>query len=164
MTAKVDFTEEEWARLARAPIVAGMAISLADPGGPIEAVKESVASLKTVLETARSGARTELVGAVAADAADKAHHRQNPLGDFKPRGAQAGEEILAELSAVNRLLTEKASAEEADEFREWLLTAAQRAAEAAKEGGFMGFRAERVSEGEQRMLDRLREVFSAPAA
>jgi hypothetical protein len=35
------------------------------------------------------------------------------------------------------------------------------AAEAAKEGGFMGFRAERVSEGEQRMLDKLAEVLSA---
>ena len=34
------FTEEERTRLKRAPFVAGMAISLADPGGPIEAVKE----------------------------------------------------------------------------------------------------------------------------
>ena len=38
MTSKA-FTEEEWMRLKRAPFVAGMAISLADPGGPIEAVK-----------------------------------------------------------------------------------------------------------------------------
>src|SRR5919204_366868 len=37
MTTEADFTEEEWARLKRAPFVAGMAISLADPGGPIEA-------------------------------------------------------------------------------------------------------------------------------
>ena len=37
MTGKADFTEEEWTRLKRAPFVAGMAISLADPGGPIEA-------------------------------------------------------------------------------------------------------------------------------
>ena len=50
MTTQADFTEEEWARLERAPIVAGMAISLADPGGPIEAVKESMATIKTVLE------------------------------------------------------------------------------------------------------------------
>jgi len=45
-----------------------------------------------------------------------------------------------------------------------MLVAAQHVAEAAKEGGFMGFRAERVSEGEQQMLDKLREVLSAPAA
>jgi hypothetical protein len=164
MTTKADFSDDQWAQLERAPIVAGMAISLADPGGPIEAVKESMATIKTVLEAAQSGGHGELVDAVAKDVAAKAQQRQNPLGDFKPRGALAGEEILEELRAVNRLVTEKAAPEEAEAFREWLLTAAQRAADAAKEGGFLGFHAERVSEGEQRMLDKLREVLSASAA
>ena len=108
MTSKTDFTEEEWARLKRAPFVAGMAISLADPGGPIEAVKETAATLKTV------------------------------------RGAEGGDrgELVAEMA------------------REVVADAGQEAANAAKEGGFMGFHAERVSEGEQRMLDSLREVLS----
>ena len=35
MTSKQDFTDEEWTRIRRAPLVAGVAISLADPGGPI---------------------------------------------------------------------------------------------------------------------------------
>jgi hypothetical protein len=160
MTTKQAFTDEEWARLERAPIVAGMAISLADPGGPIEAVKESMAALKTVLEAAESGGGAELVDAVADSAAAKSKQRQNPLGDFKPRGALAGEEILEELRAVNELVKEKATPEEAAAFREWLLTAAKRSAEAAKEGGFMGFKAERVSEGEQKMLDKLGEALS----
>jgi hypothetical protein len=164
MTTKADFTEEEWARLERAPIVAGMAISLADPGGPIEAFKETSASLRTVLETARADGQDELVASVAGSAAEKARQRQSPLGDFKPRGAQAGQEILTELSAVNQLLTDKATPEEAEAFRAWLLDTARRVAEAAKEGGFLGFKAERVSEGEQRMLEQLREVLSAPAA
>ena len=64
-------------------------------------------------------------------------------------------EILDELRAVNRIVSEKATPEDAAAMREWLLAAAQEAANAAKEGGFMGFHAERVSEGEQRMLDRL---------
>jgi hypothetical protein len=162
MTSKADFTDEEWTRLERAPIVAGMAISLADPGGPIEAFKETSASLRAVLETARADGRSALVTSVAKGVADKAQHRQSPLGDFKPRGAQAGDDILMELSAVNRLLTQKATPEEAEEFRDWLLSTAQRAAEAAKEGGFLGFRAERVSEGEQRMLEQLRDVLSPP--
>jgi hypothetical protein len=163
MATRTDFTDEEWARLERAPIVAGMAISLADPGGPIEAFKETSASLRTVLETARADGQDELVASVAASAAEKAQRRENPLGDFKPRGAQAGQEILTELSAVNRLLTEKATPDEAEAFRGWLLDSARRVAEAAKEGGFLGFKAERVSEGEQRMLEQLREVLSAPA-
>ena len=49
MTTKADFTDEEWTRLERAPLVAGMAISFADPGGPIEALKESMAAVKTIV-------------------------------------------------------------------------------------------------------------------
>ena len=46
MTTKTDFPDDEWARVIRAPFVAGLAISLADPGGPIESAKESMASIK----------------------------------------------------------------------------------------------------------------------
>jgi hypothetical protein len=159
MTAKRDFTDEEWARLRRAPIVAGMAISLADPGGPIEAFKEMHASLKSVFEAAEEGGRGELVQSLAKDVAAAARERKNPAAGFRPRGALAGQEILDELTAVNGIVTEKATPDEVEAFRAWLLEAAQRSAEAAKEGGFMGFKAERVSEGEQRMLDRLAEVL-----
>src|SRR6266511_1777160 len=79
MTTKADFTDEEWARLERAPLVAGMAITLADPGGPIEVVKESMAAIKTVLEAAQAGGHGELVDAVAKDVAEKTQKRQNPL-------------------------------------------------------------------------------------
>jgi hypothetical protein len=162
MTSSADFTEEEWTRLKRAPFIAGMAISLADPGGPIEAVKETAASLRTVT-AAEDGSRGELVAAVAREATQEARRRKSPLAGFKPKGATAGVEILDELREVHRIVSEKAQPEEAAAFREWLLDAAKEAADAAKEGGFMGFRAERVSEGEQRMLDRLGDVLG-PAA
>ena len=163
MTSKADFTDEEWTRIKRAPFVAGMAISLADPGGPIEAVKESSATLKTVMGAAEQGGRGELVDAVADEVAAEARQRKNPLSGFKPSGAaNAGVEILDELGGVNRIVSEKASPEDAEAMREWLLAAAQAAADAAKEGGFLGFHAVRVSEGEQRMLDKLREVLTAP--
>jgi hypothetical protein len=165
MTAKADFTDEEWTRLKRAPFVAGMAISLADPGGPIEAVRETAATLRTVVGAAEEGGRGELVDALAREVADEARQRKSPLAGFKPsRGAGAGVEILDELGEVNRIVSEKATPEDAAAVREWLLAAAQEAANAAKEGGFMGFHAERVSEGEQQMLDRLRERLGAPAA
>jgi hypothetical protein len=160
MTTKSDFTEEEWTRLERAPIIAGMAISLADPGGPIEAVKETMATIKTITETAQSGDGAELVDAVAKSFAEKTKKKENPLKDFKPKGAMAGQEILEELQAVNQIVTQKATPEEAAAFRQWLLTTAKRVADAAKEGGFMGFNAKRVSEGEQAMLDKLAEVLS----
>ncbi len=163
MTGKADFGEEEWTRLKRAPFVAGMAISLADPGGPIELVKETAATLKTVRSAADSGGGGGLVDAIAQEVVADTGQRKNPLHDFKPKGALAGQEILDELAEVNRMVSATATPEEAQAYRDWLLGAAQEAANAAKEGGFMGFHATRVSEGEQRMLDKLAEVLAAPA-
>ena len=165
MTSKTDFTDEEWTQLKRAPFMAGMAISLADPGGPIEAVKETAATLRTVVGAADGGGRGELVEAIARDVAADAKQHKSPLAGFKPaKGAGAALEIVDGIRDANRIVTEKASAEDAAAFRDWLLAAAKEAADAAKEGGFMGFHAERVSEGEQRMLDRLGEVLQAPPA
>jgi hypothetical protein len=163
MTSKADFTEEEWTRLKRAPFIAGMAISLADPGGPIELVKETAATLGTVRNAAESGGRGELIDALAQEVVAEARERKSPLQDFRPKGALAGQEILEELAEVNRIVSAKAAPEEAASYREWLQAAAREAADAAKEGGFLGFRAERVSEGEQRMLDKLAEVLAPPA-
>src|SRR3954454_22002795 len=160
MTGKAAFSEEEWTRLKRAPFVAGMAISPSDPGGPIELAKETAATLKTVLNAAEQGGRGEFVGAVASDVTADAKAHQNPLHGFKPKGALAGNEILEELRAVNGIVTAKATPEEADAYRQWLRDAAQEAANAAKEGGFFGFHAVRVSEGEQRMLDKLDEALA----
>ena len=162
MTSKAEFTEEEWARVKRAPFVAGMAISLADPGGPIEAFKETAATLKTVLATSQQGGRGGFVDGIAREVADEARQRKNPLGGFKPsQGATAGTAVLDELGAVQRLVAQKATPEEAEAFATWLQAVAQVAADAAKEGGFFGFHAERVSDGEQRMLDSLRDAFAA---
>ena len=156
MTSKTDFSDEEWTRVKRAPFLAGMAISLADPGGPIEAFKETSATLHSVLDAAGDSGRGELVEAIASDVRDQARERKNPVSGFKPSsGAAAGTEMLDELREVNRIVSEKATDEEAEAVRAWLLAVAQAAADAAKEGGFMGFHAERVSEGEQGMLDQL---------
>jgi hypothetical protein len=160
MTTKGDYTDEEWDALRRAPLVAGMAISLADPGGPIELTKETMASIKAM---SQPGSDAELLVAVSQDAMATSQQRHNLIGDFKPSGAAAGQEILDEVRRVNGILTAKATPEEAEAFRAWMLAAAQAAADAAKEGGFMGFHAVRVSEGEQRMLGQLRSALGVEA-
>ena len=165
MTSKADYSEAEWTRLKRAPFLAGMAISLADPGGPIEAVKETGATLKSVIAAADGDDRGALVQAIARDVREDASHRKTPMAGFKPASAAtAGVEILDELREVDRLAAEKATPEEVEALREWLVAVAQEAANAAKEGGFMGFHAVRVSEGEQRMLDQLRQALGANAS
>lgn len=162
MTSRADFTDDEWARLGRAPLLAGLAISLSDPGGPIEAVKESGAAFKTVLETARGRSFGGFVQAVAADVAAKAQRRENPLAGFAPDRRRARDEILDELRSVYALLVDKAAPEDVHDFRDWLRTASQRAALAAKEGGFLGIGGEQVSEREQQMLETLGEIFGVP--
>src|SRR3954454_16588266 len=114
MTAKTDFTDEEWTRLKRAPFVAGMAISLADPGGPIEAFKEPSATLKSVLAAAQGGDHGELVRELPREGSADARQRKTPLGGFKPTsGATAGVQILDELRAVNGIISEKAPPQDA---------------------------------------------------
>ena len=159
MTTKSDFTEEEWTRVRRAPFVAGMAISLADPGGPIELAKESAASLKSATNPP---SREQLLTEIALDIQAMTQQRQNPLSDFRPTDAsQARQQIVDELRAVSDIVSSKATAEEATAFRQWLLSTSQAAADAAKEGGFMGFGAEQVSEGEKSMLENVRTAIGA---
>jgi transcription antitermination factor NusG len=154
MTSRTSFTDEEWERVRRAPMVAGMAITIADPGGPIEISKEGMATLRAA---SVPPSQQELLAAVALDIQAMMQQKQNPAKNFKPTsGATAGTEILNELRAVDAIVAEKATPEETEAFRGWLVTTAQAAADAAKEGGFMGFGAVQVSEGEQAMLDQLR--------
>ena len=160
MTTKTDFTEDEWTRIVRAPLVAGMAISLADPGGPIEATKESMATLKSATNPP---SREQLLSEVALDVQAMAQQHQNPLKGYRPtsEGGSPGDQVLEELRAVQGIVSAKATPDETAAFGHWLVLSAQEAANAAKEGGFMGFGAEQVSEREQAMLDQVREAVSA---
>jgi len=159
MTSKSDFPEDEWARVVRAPLMAGMAIMVADPGGPIEATKETMASMRTATNPPT---REQLLTEVALDVQAEMQAKRNPLKGFKPSGtSSAGDQVLAELTAVRDIVAARATDEEAAAFGHWLVATAQSAAEAAKEGGFMGIGAELVSEREQEMLERVRAAVSA---
>jgi hypothetical protein len=157
MTGKASFTEEEWERIRRTPFVVGMALTIADPGGPIEISKEGMATIRSATVPP---SQEELLAAVALDIQASMQQKHNPAKDFKPTSAPtAGDEILDELRAVDAIVAAKATPEETEAFRDWLLVTAQAAADAAKEGGFMGFGAERVSAGEQAMLDQIRHAL-----
>jgi hypothetical protein len=159
MTTKSDFDEGEWERILRAPLVAGLAITLADPGGPIEAAKESMASIKAATSPP---SREQLLAEVALDIQATVQQHHNPLKGFKPEAGRApGDQVLDELRGVQELVAAKATPEESAAFGRWLVASAQAAAEAAKEGGFLGFGAEQVSQREQDMLERVRAVANA---
>jgi len=158
VTTKNDFSEDDWTRIVRAPFVAGLAISLADPGGPIEATKETMATMKSATNPP---SREQLLAEVALEVQAMAQERQHPLKGYKPHteGA-AGSQVLQELREVQSIVAATATTEETAAYAAWLVASAQAAAEAAKEGGFMGFRAQQVSAGEQAMLDQVREAVS----
>ena len=158
MTTKESFTEDEWTRVVRAPFVAGLAISLADPGGPIEAAKETMATQRLATNPP---SREQLLAEVALEVQAEAQQHRHPLKSFKPeKGSDIGAEVLDEIREVRSIVAEKATNEEAVAYAGWLVAAAQAAADAAKEGGFMGFHAERVSEREQDMIDRVRAAVA----
>ena len=161
MTAKADFTPEEWEALRRGPLVAGMAVTFADPGGPIEITKETLAAQRAV---AAPPGDLDLLVALSQDAMAHAKEMRHLKDDLGLKGATVREQIAAELGRVEGIVSAKATPEEAAAFREWLMQAAQASADAAKEGGFMGIGAVRVSEGEQAMLAKLREILGLPAA
>jgi hypothetical protein len=161
VTTKNDFSEADWNRIVRAPFVAGLAISLADPGGPVETAKETMATLKTATNPA---SREQLVVELALDIQGQVQQKQNPLKGYRPSSeegtASGGEQVLIELREVLAIVAARATPEETAAFGQWLLASAQAAADAAKEGGFLGFGAEQVSKGEQEMLAKVRAAVS----
>jgi hypothetical protein len=158
MTTKSDFSTEEWSRVVRAPFIAGLAITLADPGGPIEATKETMGTLRAATSPP---SREQLLAEVALEVQAMAQERRHPLKGYRPsKEPPVGEQVLEELRQVRAIVEARATPEEVQAFKQWLVTTAQAAAEAAKDGGFMGIGAHLVSEREQTMIDRVRGAVS----
>ena len=162
MTTKSAFSEEDWTRIVRAPFVAGMAITLADPGGPIEAAKETMATLKAATDPP---SREPLLSDMALDIQAMTQQHHSPLKGFRPEGTgSAKSQVVEELRSVQGLVAATADPEETAAFGRWMVQVAQAAAEAAKEGGFMGFHAERVSERESEMIEQVRAAVAGGSA
>jgi hypothetical protein len=158
MTSKTDFSEDQWAQVVRAPFVAGLAVTLSDPGGPIEAGKEQMAAIRSVMSPPTRG---DLLTDVALDVQGMTQQHEHPLKGYRPGGGRDPREaLLEELRATRALVGSKATAEEATAFSSWIVDVAQAVADAAKEGGFLGIGATRVSDREQDMLDRVRETVT----
>jgi hypothetical protein len=157
MGLKDSFAPEDWARVVGAPMLAGIAVTAAEPGGLWGAVKESMAVAGALREGAGAGANP-LVAEVAA-AYETPQGRDLARGVLKAeaRGRKPAEVVEAavrELAAVAALVAAKAP-EAAPGFRDWLKAIAAKVAEAGSEGGFLGFGGEKVSSAEKATLDRI---------
>jgi hypothetical protein len=85
--------------MRHAPIVAGVATSLADPGGPIELAKETAATLRSAT---LPPSQEELLASVGPGHRGNGPAPAEAAGDFKPNG---GEQVLEELREVDQLVT-----------------------------------------------------------
>lgn len=146
----------EWERVVGAPMLAGIAVTAAEPGGLFGALKESFAVAGAV--RAAKGEGDSLVAEVAA-AYETSEGRDMAREVLKAqaRGKKPAEIVdaaVAELAAVSKLVAAKAP-DAAAGFRAWLNAIAGRVAEAGTEGGFLGFGGEKVSAAEKATLDRL---------
>ena len=167
MATKADFTPDEWKLLLQSPIVAGVAISAADPSGLIGLMKESMASARALIQAETDPNADALVKAVASDFETSAGRGLAQDGvKAAISGAKAPADIVSKaldsLKAASVLLDAKGGPDAAP-FKTWLAGVAKSVAEAAPEGGFLGFGGTQVSEAEKATVAHIAEALGVPA-
>jgi hypothetical protein len=155
MTRKADFNAEEWSTVVEGPLYAGMRVIAADRGGTL---RESLA-LGRVYQEAREGhGESEFLDELV----------KSPPSIDPERVREAGGNIAAvaseRLREAIRLLEAKATPEEIDAYKRFVMTVAQAAAAAHKEGGFLGIGGKQVSDAENQALDEISTALGSPPA
>ena len=155
MTTKADYTEDEWAGLVRAPILAGAYVAVSDMSF-FGMLGEMTALYKTMTEGDVPEAASGLIEAVVAAIEDSKDAKEKlKLPETKQSATQAAQ-LVHQLGLDLEVLDRKSTPEETRAFKDWLIQIAQATAEATKEGGFLGIGAVRVSDKEKMALATLR--------
>lgn len=162
MFSKANFSSDEWSRVAASPMVVCAAVSAADPGGLWGLLKEAAAGGFALVEAKQDPNASLLLKAMADDLSSSdmrgsiTSKAQTVFKDAKPTDIKA--RALAELRSVAAIVDSKAPTESAA-FKDWLQATAQKAAEAAKEGGFLGFGGVAVSDAEKAALGEISQAL-----
>ena len=152
MSTQKDYTPEEWKAISVAPFLAGLYVSMSDPSGLVGVAKEAMAVGRTIAETGLTSS-TEIIKSLSEGF--KAGGQRPEMPDIPKRDLTAARAAMAEhLQKATAVIAAKSPAE-ADAYKTWLLAAAKKVAEAAKEGGFLGFGGTLVSDQEQAALEEL---------
>ncbi len=160
MSDKADFNADEWDLLRSAPVMASLLVVAASPSGPVGLVQETTAAGKVIVQTPET-AQTPLLKTLSADVMQTMAIPKPPPGATPEKVQEAAAEILRRTSV---LLSTKATPEEASEIKAWLAEIAQATAEAAKEGGFLGFGGVSVSDQEKTALAMVDAALSLGVA
>lgn len=146
MTSKADFTPEEWELVLEGPPSAGMIVVTAQRGGTI---RETIAIAKTYVEARQQHGESELLDEIAATKPEIDHTRYHSFDELKQNG-------LKRLRDAVTLLETKATPAELEDYRHFVLTLADRVANAHREG------ATGISPAEQAAIDEIEASLGAP--
>jgi hypothetical protein len=163
MTTKADFTAEEWELLRKAPLIMAAAVIVSDLSGSVGVAREFLSMAQAVEETAQRHDTNELVAALVADLQTPQGEHTEETEDITDISA-ARSKTLAETHEIAELLARKAPAHEAEGFKRWMLSIAERVSKAAREGGVLGIGSKLVSEKETTMIDELAEALGIDSA
>ena len=147
MTSKSDFTAEEWQLILEAPPSAGMIVVTAQRGGTF---RETIAMAKAYAEARQQHGKSELLDDIVAAKPERDHTHFHSFEEMKQQGLQHLRDSVA-------LLQNKATPEDVDEYRRFIVTLSQKVAAAHREHG------QEVSEAEQAAVDDITEALGAKA-
>jgi hypothetical protein len=161
MTDRTTFTDDEWTLLRVAPSFVAVGVVAADPSGLFASITEALAGAHAVTETLNANRSVELFSALAADhTAPKLPDVDELLGSGSDQMQMANFKAAAleRVKDAVDLLNRKAAVLEVDAYRRLLLQVADNAANASKEGGFLGIGGVRVSAKERAFIDLVRKA------
>jgi hypothetical protein len=166
MAGKTDFTPDEWKTLLESVMMAGIAVTAADPSGLWGTLRESMASARTVMGAAHDPSATGLVHAVAAEfetaegrSTARDGLRTQLSGKKPPEMVAKSLEVLKQAAAI----VSAKSPVDAAAFKGWLQHISQAVADASAEGGFLGFGGAKISDAEKATLAHISEALGLAA-
>src|SRR5499433_971637 len=166
MPDKSNFTPDEWKLLLESVMMAGIAVSAAEPSGLWGLLKESFAEGRALVTAKMDPGADALIKAVVADfetSEGRSAARdglKEKLAGSKPAEIKA--KCIETLRQAGALIDAKAPGDAAA-FKGWLRQISQHVAEAATEGGFLGIGGVSVSEAEKATLNDISSALK-PAA
>ena len=125
MTSKTDFTEQEWAVVLGGPPTAGMMVITASGGGMM---RETIAMAKAYAEARQQHGASQLLDDIVAAKPHVDHPHEGSFEELRKHG-------LERLREAVELLQSKATPDEVDEYRRFILTLTDRVARRHKEHG-----------------------------
>ena len=139
MTGKTDFKPEDWELVLEGPPSAGLIVITAQRGGTF---RETIAMAKAYAEARQQHGQSELLDEIVAAKPEIDHTRYHSPEELKAHGLQHLRDAVG-------LLQQKATPDEVDAYKRFVVTVADRVANAHREGGVA------VSDSERAAIDEI---------